>query len=236
MKKIIFTSCLLITFLIVSGCSNSKNQTERSDDKQEESTAKNISQESSKEYINTNLGIKFQYPEGFENKAIEQGNKILYPEWSPTMYIAVFGKPENEKIEDSIIGIMKQDGKSPKNCIVVDKGKYWANPKYEVFALDLANQSVSYSEEELEEIKRADIETEKDGGPFNGEWKKREIYNKRLVDNCSEYAEPLGLGTSKTIGSMFLYNEILSKTKFIFLPGTSDPYFHKEGTIDFMKE
>lgn len=235
MKKTIFTFCLLITFLLLSGCSNSKDQTERTDDKQEVTT-KNTSQESSKEYLNTNLGIKFQYPEGFEDKAVEQANKIFYPEWSPTMYIAVFEKPEDEKIEDSIIGIVKQDGKSPENCIVVDKGEYWANPEYEVFTLDLANPNISYSEEELEEIKLADIEAEKDGGPFNGEWKKQEIYNKRLVDNCSEYAEPLGLGTSTSIGSMFLYNDTVSKTKFIFLPGTANPYFHKEGTIDFIKE
>lgn len=225
MKKVILAP-IAFAMILSSGCSSLKH---------EEST-QDLTKESSGEYVSANLGIKFEYPEGFEDKAIEEENKIFYPEWIPNMYIAVFEKPADEKMEDAIMGLIEEKAKNPENCRVVAKGEYWANPKYESFNLDLANPNISYSDEELEEIKLADLEAEEDGGPFDGEWKKREIYNKRLVENCSEYAEPLGLGTSKSIGSLFLYSESMSKTKFIFLPGTTEPYFHKEGSITFIKE
>ncbi|MFA6305563.1 MAG: hypothetical protein WC651_02425 [Candidatus Gracilibacteria bacterium] len=220
MKKTISVTFLLITFLLISGCSYQKSTVDNTSDV-------------TKQYVSKNLGIKFQYPQGFEDKAVEQGNKIMYPSWSPIMYIAVFEKTAGEKIEDSILNIIKQEGKNPNNCKVVKKStKEVGNQEY---MIDLADP-ISYTKDEQEEIRLADKNRTPDAGPVDGEYKKREIYNKRLVENCSAYADPLGLGTSSSIGSMFLYNDAVSKTKFVYLPGTADPYFHEYGTIEFINE
>ncbi|MBI96293.1 hypothetical protein CL656_04030 [bacterium] len=197
----------------------------------------NIFRESLNEYISTNLGIKFQYAQWFTGTVIEQGNRIFpdhdqmslpITDWSFMDYIAVFEKPEDEQIEDSIKDIIKQEGKKLENCQIT-KINHWAHPEYESLIISLANPVTSYSETELEEIKQADIQAKEDGGPFNGEYEKRIISNKRLINLCSEYAT----GNSR-IPSMFLYNKDASKTKFIFLPATNDLYFHNEGTIEFL--
>lgn len=248
MKKIIFTVCVLGVVLMSGYYYQTQIITEKAREATSASTQTslidtetagaiiNAQPELSKEYISTNLGIKFKYPDGFEHKAFEQGNKIFYPDWSEEMYIAVFEKPEVQNIEDSILELVKNIGKNLENCKVVNNGEYYANPKFEMYVLDLVNPNIIYSNEELDEIKLADVEAKNDGGPFNGEWKKRQIYNKRLVDNCSEYAEPLGLGTSSSRSSYFLYNGTTDKTKFIFLPATLDPYFHEVGSINYLKE
>ena len=225
-KKFTLIIILLIIFiLIASAIFYQKFETE------------NIFAESSNEYISTNLGIKFQYAQWFTGTVIEQGNRIFpyhdqmslpITDWSFMDYIAVFEKPEGEQIEDSIKDIIKQEGKKLENCQIT-KIKHFAYPEYESFIIGLAKPITSYSETELEEIKQADIQAKEDGGPFNGEYQKRIISNKRRINLCSEYA----YGNSR-IPSMFLYNKDASKTKFIFLPATNDRYFHKENTIGFL--
>lgn len=193
-------------------------------------------EESSNYYVSTNLGIKFQYYGDFTDIVIEQDNKIFtyhdqmnlpITDWSFMDYIAVFEKPKGEQIEDSIKDIIKQEGKKIENCQIT-KIKHWAHPKYESFIISLANPVTSYSEIELEEIKQADIQAKEDGGPFDGEYQKRIISNKRRINLCSEYA------AGGRIPSLFLYNKDASKTKFIFLPATPDRYFHKENTIEIL--
>lgn len=183
-------------------------------------------------YTSKDLGIIFQYRHGFEDKAVEQGNKIFYFDWSPTMYIAVFDKPEDQRIEESILDLVASKGGDPAKCKVISRGEFHPNE----FALDLIDPEIIFSEEELKEIAEADIQAQEDGGPFNGDWKKRDIYNRRLVETCSELADPLGLGTSKSVPSFFIYDESQTKNKYVFIPATPDPYFHEEGSIKFIVE
>ena len=149
------------------------------------------------------------------------------------MYIAVFEKSADKTIEDSILDIIKNEGKDPKNCKVeLRDTEASGNREY---VIDLADPLV-YTKDEENEIRLADENWTPDAGPFNGDYKKMEIRNKRLIENCSAYADPLGLATSTTAPSMFLYNDARTKTKFVFLPGTADPYFHEYGTIEFISE
>ncbi|EKE18659.1 MAG: hypothetical protein ACD_9C00268G0006 [uncultured bacterium] len=187
-------------------------------------------------FISSKLGIKFAYSyDDYQGKLTTNENKIIYKYGGPEdlndgQYIEVFIKENTRTIEDAILDIIEAQGKDIENCKVVNKGEYWAIPEYSVYILDLKNPNISYTKQELEEIKLADVEAKEDGGPFDGEWKKREIYNKRLIENCSEYADPLGLGTSKTSPSQFIYN---NETRFIFQPGLMDPPFYQENSIEF---
>jgi len=198
---------------------------------------KNMFSESSNEYISTNLGIKFQ-KKWQDLTVIEQGNRIFtyhdqmslpITDWSYMDYIAVFEKPEDEQIEDSIKNIIKQEGKNLENCQITKTINHWRHPEYETFIIGLSKPVTSYSETELEEIKQADIQAKEDGGPFNGEYQKRVISNKRRINLCSEYA-----AGNMRVPSMFLFKEEASKTKFIFLPGHNDAYFHLENSIEFL--
>lgn len=187
-------------------------------------------------YTNSELGIKFAYSsDDFKDKLIVQDNKIIYkdPINPDPNYIELFTKKDTQTIENAILDIVKNKGKDINNCKVINNGEYWANSKYSQYFLDLANPKISYSKQELEEIALADAEAKKDGGPFNGEWKKQEIYNKRLIENCSDYANPLGLGTSKTTPSQFIYN---NKNKFVFLPGLINPSFYRDDSIELFNQ
>jgi hypothetical protein len=187
-------------------------------------------------FINERLGIKFTYSaEEWKGQLATQDNQIFYlsPENGITEYIALFTKNENETIEEAILRIVKEKGYDSTKCRVVDRGAYWGNPSYEEYILDLANPNIVYTEEELEKIEEANVTATQEGGPFNGEWKKKEIYNQRLVQACSEYAEPLGLGTCKTIGSKFIYN---NQNKIVFLPGLNcSPSFYQEDSIELFE-
>jgi hypothetical protein len=246
MKKILSISCLFIVLLLIPGCTPQTNVIKDADEigNQEVTTNQKVTPEKISDeqlpeteqpttYTSKKLGIKFQYPQSFIGQAVEQGNKIMVPSWSPIMYIAVFEKSADETIENSILNIIKKEGKEPKNCKVVPRDtEKSGNAEY---VIDLANPIV-YTKDEENEIRLADKNWTPDAGPVNGDYKKMEIYNKRLIDNCSSYADPLGLGTSKTAPSMFLYNDSQSKTKFVFLPGSADPYFHEYGTIEFIND
>lgn len=239
MRKIVILSSLLLGVVFLAGCGQQPvSQTQpttptpvaNQQAPQQNNQTKIAEQDGY--FTNSELGIKFAYSsDEYKGKLTVQGNKIIYkyPNTDNTQYIELFAKKDTQTIEEAILEIVKNNGKDIKNCKVVNKGEYWANPKYNEYVLDLANPKISYSKQELNEIKLADVEAKKDGGPFNGEWKKQEIYNNRLVENCSEYANPLGLGTSKTVPSQFIYN---NKTKFVFLPGLSDPSFYKEDSIE----
>ncbi|MCK5320657.1 hypothetical protein KAJ61_04675 [Candidatus Parcubacteria bacterium] len=187
-------------------------------------------------FINKNLGIKFDYSSvEFKEKLVVENNQIIYHYLNSDNieYISLFTKKANQTIEDAILDVIKNEGRDPKNCKVVNKEKYYGNPDYQVYRLDLANPTIIYSEEELERIRLADIEAEQNGGPFNGEHQKQAIRNERLIKACSYYADPLGLGTSKTIPSIFIYN---NKNKFVFLPGLANPSFYQEGSIELFDD
>ena len=187
-------------------------------------------------FINKDLGIKFDYSSiGLKEKLIVKNNQIIYhyPNSNNIEYISLFTKKANQTIEDAILDIIKNEGKDPKNCKVVNEEKYFRNPDYQAYRLDLANSTIIYSEQELERIKIANIEAEQDGGPFNGEHQKQVIRNERLIKACSYYADPLGLGTSSTIPSRFIYN---NKNKFVFLPGLADPSFYQEDSIELFDD
>jgi hypothetical protein len=227
MKKSNLILLCILTTIVLGGCAQ-KNPV--SENPITETPTQTEAQQTAQEFRSENLGVKFKYANDLEDKAIEQGSRILYPEWSQEMYIGVFEKAENESIQEAIAKLASFSD----SCKVVEKGEYYANPKFTVYTIELSNPEISYSAEELAAIKQADLDAAKDGGPFNGEYKKSEIYNQKVAENCSEYGTQLGLGTSKQITSKFLYSEELSKTKFIFLPSSPDSYFHEEGSIEFL--
>lgn len=189
-------------------------------------------------YVNRKLGIQFQYPEGEWGEAYmgdlqTDGNMIFY-DWGDNIeYIKVFEKEENQSFEDVILDLIEQEGKNPKNCQVIDRGAYWANPEYTQYIIDFADPEITYTPEELEAIEQAEADVQANGGFQGGSWKTEEIYNQRLIEACSEYADPLGLATCKTIRSKFL----TSKSKFAFLPGLlCSPSFYDIDSIEFLKE
>jgi hypothetical protein len=149
--------------------------------------------------------------------------------------IKIFSKDEAQGIESAILELIKSKGKNPANCTVqqVDEtiGNY--NGRY---IIELADKNINYTEAELKRISDADAEAKSDGGPFNGDWMKTEIYRERLMSLCSDYADPASKGTSKSIGSYFEYNNYLAKDKFIFLEESYDPEFYEWGSIEFIKK
>lgn len=242
-KRILMYFSIFLISLFLYSCSNqNEKQIVESEDKIESIDQNSIIQENSTTvvekdqieeniidnnyYINETLGIKFEA--NYLNEKIKVlDNKIFTdPLW---YYISVFKIEDNENIKETILGTIKLKWKDIKNCKVINKWVYWANKNYTKYIIDLVDQDIIYSDEELEEIKIADIND--DGWPFNAEWKKRDIYNKRLVDLCSDYADPLWLGTSKSAWAKFIYN---NKNKFIFISGTSDLPFYNEKTIEIL--
>jgi hypothetical protein len=232
MKKVIAICSALLGIIFLAGCgqqSTSQIQPTASAPVAQQPTT-TIDQVNY--FTNNELGIKFIYQSDyFKGKLTVQDNKVIYkhPDTDNFDYIALFTKKDTQTIEEAILAAVKNEDKNPANCKVVNKGEYWANPKYNEYVLDLANSKITYTKQESEEIRLADLEAKNDGGPFNGEWKKQEIYNKRLVGNCSDYAEPLGLGTSKSTHSRFIYN---NKNRIVFLPGSWEPPFYQENSIE----
>ncbi|MCX6735063.1 MAG: hypothetical protein NTZ25_04130 [Candidatus Peregrinibacteria bacterium] len=215
-----------------------------------ETTTPTINQTPQTSYENKELGIKFTpYWDGIYAGTFEQQeNKIVFKDpmvkdlaqakenGYKAPFIQVFTKPKDQKIDDAILDVIKKENKDSSKCKVIDYGQYWAKNSFENYSLDLVNQKIIYTKDEEKEIKQADIDSKKDGGPFDGEWQKAEIYRKRLVSECSPYADSLKPGgTSKTMPSIFLYDEKTSNTKFIFIPGSADPYFFKEDSLEILK-
>lgn len=179
------------------------------------------------------LGVTFAYNGGRNPDYISvNANKITYkdPALTKEDSITIFQKSASSSIENAILETVANQGKNPDDCVVVNNGAYWGNPAYTAYQLGLKNKTITYTTEELAEIAQSDLEAKKDGGPFDGELKKQEIYNRRIVTSCSQYADPLGLGTSKSEPSMFVYN---NKDTFVFLPGSYDPPFYQESSLVF---
>lgn len=241
---------LIFTCFLFLGCSKQEILSEITKTGTISETNNQISVSSLSIYENDNnniffdkkLWIKFEYSfNDYKWKLETKDNQIIYnyPDWwegilwNKYKYISIYTKKENQTIEDSIFDIIKNKWKDIKNCkVILKEEQYRGNPKYSVYVLDLANSKITYSKKELEEIKKADEEAKKDWGPFDWELKKKEIYNKRLIEKCSEYADPQGLWTSKTLPSQFIFN---NKNKFIFLPASWEPPFFKEETVEFIE-
>ena len=158
-----------------------------------------------------------------DKEYIENENTLSHSKYGGK--IMVFQKDPNVSIEDAILKLIEDEGKGPSDCII---------EKADKIKIDLANPTITHTNEELERIAEADAQAEADGGPFNGDWMKRKIYNERLVELCSEYAEPAWLGTSKSIGSYFLYDDSVPG-KFIFLDESYTATFYEYGSIEFIE-
>lgn len=187
-----------------------------------------------KDYFeNKDLWIVFRYlPDMYIGKLVVDNNTIKYvfdTDGGENFYIQVFTKKNDETIENAILEIIRKEWKNQKDCKVINRSAWWWNEKYTAYGIDLVNTEIDYTQSELGEIEEAEDIAKKDGGPFGGESKKREIYNRRLIEKCSHYADPLGLWTSKTIPSTFVYN---NKNRFIFLPGLYDAPFYDPSSIE----
>lgn len=189
-------------------------------------------------YISGKFGIKFvksdiyyHYLEEYNNDLRESENGIGFEQFGDR--IKVFYKDENQNIESAILELIDSQGKNSNDCVVERKDEN-INTQNGQYKIELADKEIIYTEEELARIAEAD-ETS-DGGPFNGEWMKKKIYNERLINLCTEYADPAGLATSKTIGSYFEYNDYKAKDRYIFLEESFDPEFYEWNSIEFIIE
>lgn len=155
-------------------------------------------------YVSTKLGVAFNYAQGISNKAVEFGNKILHPDYGFDMYIEVIDdKTLDETIERAILDHLTIGTNVDTSKCKIVKGDMNLQSGFDSYFIDLAHPLISYTAEEEKEIREADISAKKDQGPFDGTWKKQEIYNRHLVQECTSYAEPLGLGTSTTLVSKY---------------------------------
>lgn len=146
--------------------------------------------------------------------------------------IKVFYKEKDESIESAILKLIAANGKDSEKCVVIrtDTTLNTLNGHYRI---DLADTDIVYTDSDLARIAEADMTAAADGGPFNGDWMKKKIYNERLIDACTEYADPAGLGTSKSTRSYFEYNDYRAKDRFIFLPSSYELEFYDWNGIEF---
>jgi hypothetical protein len=193
-------------------------------------------------YINKKLGIKFKYGLYTDGKITTQHNKIQYkPNGHDYIkFIEVYSKKSNQTIENAILDIIKSKGKDVNNCKIVNDGQrtYYDETKgekitipYTIYYIDLANHNIKYTYEEQKRINNGKKEG-KDVVVFDtADYIKKEIYNQRLIDLCSDYADPFGLATSVTLPSRFIFD---NKNKFVFLPGTGDPTFYDINSVKLL--
>lgn len=186
-------------------------------------------------YISEKFGLKFIKTNIYdfsEYSFRESENGLGFEEFGDR--IKVFYKEKDQSIEDAILDLIASEGKNPDDCVIerTDSGYGTMNGHYKI---DLVDQNIVYTEEELQRIADADVDANSDGGPFNGDWMKHKIYNERLIEACTEYADPAGLGTSTSHGSSFEYNEYRANDRFIFLEESADPEFYERGSIEFIR-
>lgn len=191
-----------------------------------------------------NDGLKFNYSfYGKEDgRTIYKKNKIEHRyEGGYSQYIEIYSKKPNQTIESAILDLVKAKGKNPNNCKVIEepefeelltfydenKGEKVTLP-YSVYQIELVDSNIKYTQEEQKIID--ELPEEGDAYFDTKEYKKRQIYNQRLIDLCSEYADPLGLSSSVTTPGRFIFN---NKNKFIYLPGSNDPAFYDLHSIEF---
>jgi len=228
MKSSLFTCCVIVTLCLASCKQEELNNFTTATEQPWE-----INNTQGKDYFeDKDLWIRFRYlPDMYVGKLAVNNNTINYvfdTDWGENFYIQVFTKKNDETIENAILELIKKEWKNQKECSVVNRWAWWWNEKYSVYSIDLVDSNIHYTQSELSEIEEAENIAKKDGGPFGGEYKRNEIYNRRLIKKCSHYADPLGLSTSKTTPSSFVYN---NKNRFMFLPGLYDAPFYDPSSI-----
>lgn len=191
-------------------------------------------------YVNTLLGIKFEYG-GYEFKdKLKTKNNQIYYQYEGTdniAFIEIYSKKPNQTIENAILDLVKSKGKDPTKCkvkktIIEDYPGSTNHPKYSTYIIDLANPKITYTKEELGRINDSKIEKNVTNFAETTEHIKKEIYNSRLIETCSDYANPSGLASSPSFPSRFLFD---GKSKFVFFPSTVDPTFYQEPTIELFE-
>ena len=181
------------------------------------------------------LWIKFNYSSEQYNGNLEtEGTKVIYkdPNSANVDYIEIFKKDSNQKTEELLLNTVASEWKNPEDCKVIDKWVFWANPEYHEYAIDLAKPFVTYSLEDLMEIKNAELESKKTGSPFNWEWKKKIFFNNKRIRLCSSYADQLIEWPIESTPSRFIYN---NKDKILFLPAISWTWFYIENSIELFE-
>ncbi|MBA3046940.1 hypothetical protein KKC83_03265 [Patescibacteria group bacterium] len=233
-KKNLLTIFLLLFSFIFTGCTNQLSINNKSNTIQN-----NLNTDSLKNnqfYKSEKLRISFEVvsdlgPSFDLSDNIISENKNIITSTELVGSIIVLQKSANKTIEDSILKLVEQEGKDINNCKVI---KWDGESKNEEFRVTLITpiSEFSFTEEEIKIIEEADKNPD---GPIDGKFERQLIYNKHAIELCSHYADPLNLGTCSNFGNIFLYNELKSKTKFLFLsPTNCDPYFYKYNTIELL--
>ncbi len=144
--------------------------------------------------------------------------------------IEVFKKSVDVNPEEYVASIIDATWGNSKNCSIM-----WATGTITagspgIYTIELKDEEIVYTPQELEKIKESDDIAKKDGWPFNGEWMKREILNEHTILTCSHYADKWPNGTSKSYPATIEYNW---KNTFVFIPAGADPLFVKYWTLQF---
>lgn len=186
-------------------------------------------------FVDQNLGIQFAYQQSvFEDvskgkaKVTSVDNTIIYdsPDLDKPLSLSVFTKKEDQSIENAILGLISQQGKDPSKCVVVNRGDWWANTDYTNYIIDFSDPAVTYTQAEQDAI---DAAANTEGG---SDMKKKEIYNQKLIETCSLYADPMGIWAETSSASEFVYNR---KQSFVFLPGVTGKPFYRPETLSFLQ-
>ena len=111
MKKMLLLACL--STILFAGCSGQTNQANSPTTQPTEENFPLINVYSSK-----NLGVSFQYLVGIKPTAFEKDNKIFHPGFGTESYLEVLPKPADEKIENSIMDLIKMRIPSFKETVL----------------------------------------------------------------------------------------------------------------------
>lgn len=189
----------------------------------------NESPVTTKQFVNRELGIAFSCKQaGSCSQLTVHNTKIIDAQ---NAYIEIFDIAPNQTIEQKMFSLINANGGTASRCTVTNNGPLPGNEKLRSYSINLVDHNITYTPEESVQIAQADDEAAHDGGPFNGEWKKKEIYDQRLIQACSLYADPVTQGTAKTSPSHF----ISDGQKLIFIPGSRDEIFLDETTLEIIK-
>jgi len=192
-------------------------------------------------YISEDFGLKFIKNDRFDLYEKEHDGPVETRagigrgyDYSKTERIQFYYKDENQSIESAILSLVEAEGKNPDDCVVLRDDPHPSNNGR--YIIDLKNKEIEYNEEELSRIQEADEQADLDGGPFNGEWMRKKIYNERRMQICSHYADASALGASKSVSSYFEYNDYVAKDRFIYVEESYDPQFYEYGSFEFLKK
>lgn len=183
-----------------------------------------------KQFFNEALGISFDYSQGWvETNLLQDGNKIVVSGSQNEHFIEVLTKEKDVSIKSAIFDIAARNGARVQKCRLVS-GPIQSNGLQEYF-LDLA-EPIVFSAEERRKLEEAHTNPQ---GVVDREWVEKALYQAKIEENCSIYAQTNEPSTCIGARAKFYYNPQQSQTRFIFAPPqVCQTSFYKYGSFEFL--